>query len=259
MGSKTRVLWIRRAACVFWMSTAILSTACAQGGATLHDTTDVEGWLTFKLNIKLADALQLDLVEQARWMENLAVFERQFHQAAFSWSPDWNDLSDAQYLAVGARHTTELDNSGGKQGFERFLRLFAHYGGKAELSRWELAWRLAYQRTQALFLAGGDDPLLEPIKVKWRYRLTVAYDFENWDADPELSYEYFPDAREKLTWLWPKPRHRWRLATDLKIDKRNHIKCFLQRHAGPELFPGALRTEVRWAIGFTYAHRSKRK
>jgi hypothetical protein len=29
--------------------------------------------------------------------------------------------------------------------------------------------------------------------------------------------------------------------------------------ADPELFPGALRTEVRWAIGFTSAHRSEYK
>jgi hypothetical protein len=35
--------------------------------------------------------------------------------------------------------------------------------------------------------------------------------------------------------------------------------CANDRDADPELFPGALRTEVRWAIGFTYAHRSKRK
>ena len=122
-------------------------------------------------------------------MENLAVFERQFYQAALSWSPEGNDFSDAQHLAVGARHTTELENSSGKQGFERFLRLFAHCGGKAELSRWKLAWRLGYQPTQAFFLAGGDAGF----------------------SPSELS-------------ILAEPRHCWCFATDLTIDKRNHIK-----------------------------------
>jgi hypothetical protein len=219
------------------------------------DTVDVELWAGAKISVKLGDAWRLDLAEQIRTKDNLGVYEHHHHQAALSWSPEWNKVSDAQFLSVGLRHTSALDDTGGKQGFERFVRTFAQYGGSAKYERWEFGWRAGYQQTRALYLAGGDDPIEEPIQSKWRYRMTLGYNFKSWDADPELAYEYFPEGEADAA--YPEPRHRWRLVTDLKFDKRNHVKLFVQRQHGPELYSGLARTEVRWALGLIYHHRSR--
>lgn len=249
--------WIKIFSLGLVLMASCLTVSTAAQDALNPDTVDVEAWVGAKLSVKLGKSLRLDLAEQIRTKSNLATYAHHHHQAAMSWSPEWNKVSDAQYITLGLRHASKLDDTGGKQGFERSVRTFAQYGGVAESDHWALSWRASYQQTRALYLAGGDDPTLEPIQSKWRYRLSLQHNFKSWDADPELAYEYFPEGEENAD--YPEPRHRWRLSTDFKFDKGEHLKLFIQRQSGPELYYGLARTQIRWAIGLTYRHLTKLK
>ena len=230
------------------------------------DTTDFGAWTTLKADWKPVKGITLELKEQVRLKDDLGALDRHFHQVSVGWSPRWSAVTKAQQLVLGSRLQSVLDNTGDKQGWERYFRWHVDHVTKVDVKRWTVVSRIRYQERSALKLVGGDASDLDEIKRMWRIKAGLSYNIKGWKLDPRCSVERFiapvPEG-------WPGDGvWRARFGTDFKGGKRQRIKVVLQREWRGKYLPsgtGATLDDFRlygnddWALLVSWRYRFKKR
>lgn len=230
------------------------------------DTSDWRAWAGVRLSWKPTRTVRLTFEEQWRLKDDFGAWDRQLHQFGIAYSPKGADWVEAQSVALGFRHSTNVDNEGNNQGIERFARWHADYLVDAGWKRWNFGLRLRHQRQRALWLKDGDDPDGAPVKALSRIKAEIGYNIKGWKPDPELSVERF---YRRVPEGWPVDASwRARLGTTLKTGKRQRLKLFIQRDWRPRYLPtgvGATLDDFRlwgretWTCGASFSHRFKKQ
>lgn len=249
----------------------VINPPPGSGGPT--DTTEWRGWTGVSIGFKPVKAVALELNQQWRWNSDFTEFDRQLQQLEFKWSPRWNDLSKAQSLGFGIRHTVRPDRKGDVQGVDRFVRWQVQHGTSFDAGRWEFETRIRYQKQTAVALKDASDPAAVPAKAAWRFKGEIGYNIKGFKWDPAVSIERFvsevPDGWE------PDGSWRVRLATGTKTGKRQKLKVFIQRDIESRYNPAPpgmtlfevdaglddlrLSGAVEWTVGLRWSYRIKLK
>lgn len=173
------------------------------------DNKDFAFWSSVGVKYSLGDKLKFSLDQNVRLKEQASELDEYFTELGIKY-----ELFNNFNIGFGARHITENDNVGKKQGYENHFRYNADISYKYDIERFELSHRFRYQNKNQLGIGvdEGDIP-----KENFRFKTSLEYNIRKWPLDPEFSIELFNSFKDGVSMRMN--RYRLTIGTEYEWDK----------------------------------------
>ena len=140
--------------------------------------SEIKLWSTVEYSLSINKKWSLDLSQQLRLKEDLAVVDNYITQSEFYYKP-----AKRWKISAQMRYYYRNDNKGGIQGFENMLRYRFGLEKKFKLKPGNFELRGAYQNRFSIDRENR-------AKKAWRFRPLFEWKIKNWSNDPKFYFEY---------------------------------------------------------------------